>query len=367
MTAAPVPTPAPAPANATAPAPAPRLEFGIIIGDVPDTISPREHMDRIVRQVTAAQESGFTYICIGQHFLYRSFRWPQPIPLLAHLAAITEPHVKLVASVLIVPFYHPVVLAEELATLDMVSGGRLIVGVGAGYRQEEFDLLQVPYAERFARLEEAVELIKLAWSQPSFSFEGRFWQLRDATTHVRPVQEPRPPIWFGAMGPTGIRRSARLGDGWMITVETSWADAEASLEAFAAERTRLGLPHVAVPIRREIVVGRDAEHALAIYEERALDRFLAYADRGADFVAADRDAFSEEFREWARARAVIGSAQECVERLRALDPARIGPIIIRPSWPGMTPDEVDASIREVGATVVRALERPPARTHADVE
>ncbi len=331
------------------------LEFGIILGDVPDSVPPREHLEQIVRQVRAAQESGFTYICIGQHFLYRSFRWPQPIPLLAHLAAITEPQMKLVASVLIVPFYHPVVLAEELATLDMVSGGRLIAGVGAGYRQEEFELLQVPFDERFARLEEAVELIKLAWSRPSFSFEGRFWQLRDATTHVRPVQEPRPTIWFGAMGPAGIRRSARLGDGWMITVETAWSDAEASLDVFSAERLRLGLPQVAVPIRREIVVGRDAEHALAIYEERALDRFLAYAERGAGFVAEDRGRFSAEFREWARARAVIGSAPECAERLRALDAGRIGPVIVRPSWPGMTPDEVDAYIREVGNTVVRPV------------
>jgi alkanesulfonate monooxygenase SsuD/methylene tetrahydromethanopterin reductase-like flavin-dependent oxidoreductase (luciferase family) len=342
-------------AGGSAPGRSRRLEFGIILGDVPDTVPPTEHLVRIRRQVQTAQEHGFTYICIGQHFLYRSFRWPQPIPLLAHLASITEPHVKLVASVLIVPFYHPVVLAEELATLDLVSGGRLVVGVGAGYRREEFELLQVPFAERFQRLEEAVELMSVAWSKEQFSFAGRFWQLTDATTHVRPVQQPRPTLWFGAMGPIGIRRSARLGDGWMVTVETPFSDVEASLTAFDGERRRLGLPSVPVPIRREIIVGRDADDALATYEERALDRFLAYSERGADFVADDRGQFRREFRRWARDRAIIGSAAECVERLGALDAERLGPVIVRPSWPGMTPDAVDDYIRELGDSVVSAV------------
>ncbi len=333
------------------------LEFGIILGDVPDTVEPREHLDRILRQVETAQRHGFSYICIGQHFLYRSFRWPQPVPLLARLAAVTDPHVKLVTSVLIVPFYHPVVLAEELATLDMVCAGRLVVGVGAGYRREEFDLLQVPFEERFARLEEAVALMEQAWSQPSFTFEGRFWQVHDATTHVRPVQQPRPPLWFGAMGPIGIRRAARLGDAWMITVETSFSEAQSALHTFERERRRLGLPVGRVPIRREIIVGRDVDHALDLYESRARDRFLAYAERGADFVAGDADRLREGFREWALERAILGSADDCVAQLRRLDPARLGPVIVRPSWPEMTPDAVDHYIEDVGRNVVAKFSR----------
>jgi alkanesulfonate monooxygenase SsuD/methylene tetrahydromethanopterin reductase-like flavin-dependent oxidoreductase (luciferase family) len=332
-----------------------RLEFGIILGDVPDAVDPREHLDRILRQVETAQQNGFTYICIGQHFLYRSFRWPQPVPLLAHLAAVTDPQVKLVTSVLIVPFYHPVVLAEELATLDMVCRGRLIVGVGAGYRQEEFDLLQVPAQERFARLEEAVALMELAWSRPQFSFDGRFWQLHDATTHVRPVQQPRPPLWFGAMGPIGIRRAARLGDGWMITVETSFSEAQAALDTFDAERRRHDLPLVRVPIRREIIVGRDVEEAVDAYASRARDRFLAYAERGAGFIADESDRLREGFREWALERAILGSADDCVSQLARLDATRLGPVIVRPSWPDMSADAVDDYIRDVGRNVVAQL------------
>jgi alkanesulfonate monooxygenase SsuD/methylene tetrahydromethanopterin reductase-like flavin-dependent oxidoreductase (luciferase family) len=332
-----------------------RLEFGIILGDVPDSVGPREHLDRILRQVETAQEQGFTYICIGQHFLYRSFRWPQPIPLLAHLAALTDPHVKLVVSVLIVPAYHPVVLAEELATLDMVTRGRLIIGVGAGYRREEFDWLQVPFRERYARLEEAVELMQLAWAEPSFSFEGRFWQIHDATTHVHPVQQPRPPLWFGAMSPTGIRRAARLGDAWMITVETPLSDVPDLLATFDAERRQHGLPSGRMPIRREIVLAPNADQALRSYEARAGERFLAYAERGAEFLAAEGDRLREGFRDWANDRAILGSADECVDRLRDFDPERLGPVIVRPSWPGMSADAVDAYLSDVGQNVVAAF------------
>jgi alkanesulfonate monooxygenase SsuD/methylene tetrahydromethanopterin reductase-like flavin-dependent oxidoreductase (luciferase family) len=332
-----------------------RLEFGIILGDVPDSVSPREHLDGILRQVETAQEHGFTYICIGQHFLYRSFRWPQPIPLLAHLAAVTDPHVKLVVSVLIVPAYHPVVLAEELATLDMVTRGRLIVGVGAGYRREEFEWLQVPFEQRYKRLEEAVELMQLAWSEPSFSFAGRFWQLNDATTHVRPVQEPRPPLWFGAMSPIGIRRAARLGDAWMITVETALSDVPDLLATFDAERRTHGLPTTRVPIRREIILAPDVDEALSIYETRAGERFLAYAERGAEFLAVERDRLREGFRDWAHERAILGSADECVARLAQFDADRLGPVIVRPSWPGMDGDAVDRYLTDVGRNVVSAL------------
>lgn len=342
-------------AEPPASAPSTGLEFGIIIGDVPDRVTPREHLNLILRQVDTAQEQGFTYVCIGQHFLYRSFRWPQPIPLLAHLAAMTDPQVKLVISVLIVPLYHPVVLAEELATLDMVSNGRLIVGVGAGYRREEFDWFGVPFEERFARLDEAIELIQLAWSRDSFSFDGRFWSVHEASTHLRPLQQPRPPLWFGAMSKPGIRRAARLGDGWMITVETPLSEVPGLLTVFGEERAAHGLPPTRIPIRREIVLGSSSDEALDTYSARAGERFRAYAERGADFLAAEGDRLREGFGGWARERAIIGTGPECVARLRHFDAGSLGPVIVRPSWPGMSPEAVGCYLRDVGRQVIAEL------------
>src|ERR1700733_5075473 len=136
-----------------------RHSFGIILGDQPVTVDARAHLDMVLSQVEAAQRNGFTYICLGQHFLYDGFRWLQPIPLLARLAAETGAEVRLAPTVIVSPFYHPVVLAEELATLDIISDGRLIVGVGSGYAPAEFEHMQVPYEERFRRMEEGIELM----------------------------------------------------------------------------------------------------------------------------------------------------------------------------------------------------------------
>lgn len=329
-----------------------RLEFGIILGDVPVTTGPEQHLDNILRQVEAAQRNGFTYVCIGQHFLYEGLRWLQPVPLLARLAGETNADVKLAPTVLIVPFYHPVVLAEELATLDIVSGGRLVVGAGTGYRQAEFDYLGVPYTERNERLTEALALMGRLWTEDTVTFEGRFWQLHEAPTHLHPIQQPRPPVWMGAMKPPGIKRAARLADAWMIVPEAPFAEVERDLALYDAERAAHGLDLPRLPIRREIVAGDSMEDALDRYAARSAERYRAYAQRGhPELVRHDFDA---GFRAWALERAILGTPDQCIERLRELGP-RFGPVIVRPSWPGMRTEEVVVYLDDVGERVVSAF------------
>ena len=149
------------------------MEAGIILGDVRTSVPPSEHFRDLLVQVEAAQRNGFTYVAIGQHFLYDDFRWLQPIPTLARLAGELDAHVRLAATVIIVPLHHPVVLAEELATLDIVSEGRLVVGAGLGYRKEEFRLLGVDFVERVPRFEEALELIVQLWTADRVTHAAR--------------------------------------------------------------------------------------------------------------------------------------------------------------------------------------------------
>jgi alkanesulfonate monooxygenase SsuD/methylene tetrahydromethanopterin reductase-like flavin-dependent oxidoreductase (luciferase family) len=326
-------------------------QFGIILGDVRVEVDARTHFDWVLRQVEAAQHSGFTYICIGQHFLYESFRWLQPIPLLARLAASVDPHIRLVASVLVTPFYHPVVLAEELATLDIVSDGRLVVGIGAGYQAREFELMGVPHAERFRRMEEGLALMKSVWADDVVDFDGEFWQLQGGTPHVRPLQKPYPPIWMGAMKERGIKRAARIGDHWMIPPETPFDEAERSMAIFDAERDSLGLPRTRFPIRREIVLGPNLDVALETYRARSLPRYLAYAERGHTSLAAQ--GVASDFRSWALDRVIAGSSEDCLSQLAALDTDRLGPIIVRPSWPGMDIEDTLAYLEELGERVVK--------------
>lgn len=335
-------------------APGSRLEFGLILGDVPTSVDPRAQLEGILRQVEVAQRWGLTHICIGQHFLYNGYRWLQPIPLLARLAGETGPEVKLVTSMMIAPFYNPVVLAEELATLDIVCGGRLIAGFGAGYRAVEFDYLGVPYSERYTRFEEALALIRTAWRPQTFDFDGRYWQLEGATPHVTPLQQPGPPIWIGALLPLGVRRAARLGDSWMVVPELPFAEVEQYRLIFEAERAKYGLPSARLPIRREIVIGDDVESAMAVYESRTRERYLAYAARGQHHLDHGDD-LAGEFREWALNRAILGTPADCIAALERLDPAALGPVIVRPSWPGMSDEQVCDYLEQLGREVVSAF------------
>lgn len=326
------------------------MRFGVLLGDVPASVPPREHLDQLLRQVEAAQRNGFTSLVLGQHFLYGDVRWLQPIPTIARLAAEVDRDVRLATFVLVTPLHHPVVLAEELATLDVMTDGRLDIGLGMGYRREEFRQLGVPFGERVSRFEESVQLVRELWTKDVVSFTGRHWTLDGATPHLRPVQEPTPPIWIGANAAPGVLRSARLGDAWPIGPRMPLVEIERNLALYTAERERLGRPTGRHPLRREIVLGADRDAALARFTAMTADRFRAYAARERLAVpgsTADGDEAST---------AILGDRDAVVGQLRALD-ARlpIGVVIVRAQWPGMGPTDVTSYLDELGRDVVGVL------------
>lgn len=330
------------------------MEFGILMGDQPVASSPREHLDLMLRKVEAAQEAGFTYLTIGQHFLYDGFRWLQPIPLLSRLATELDDDVKLGTTVLIGPVHHPVILAEELATLDIITGGRLVVGIGTGYLPAEYEVMGMPFKQRYRLLEELIEVMTKLWTQERVTHHGRFWTIEDAPTHIRPVQDPRPPIWLGAMKETGVRRAARHGDVWTITPQQTIDQVEDLIRIYVEERVAAGLPLNKLPLRRELMIGRDFDDAVDRFAAVARVKYEAYAARGMDLLAdeAVRDAFVETVKD----HVVLGSADEVREEIRAIA-ARlpIGPFMVRPHWPGMDADQTAAYLRQVGDEVVKPL------------
>jgi alkanesulfonate monooxygenase SsuD/methylene tetrahydromethanopterin reductase-like flavin-dependent oxidoreductase (luciferase family) len=331
-----------------------RMEIGVILGDVRSSLPPREHLDNLLRQVEAAQRNGITYVTIGQHYLYGDLRWLQPIPTLARIAAELDDSVTLATTIVQVPLYHPIALAEELATLDILTGGRLVVGAGAGYRRDEFDAFGIDFRQRFAMLDEALTLIKRLWTEPVVTFSGRFWSVTDARPHLVPEQQPHPPIWVGAMTETGVRRSARLGDGWPITPETRVPDIVRLLSVYEDERSRLGLAQVRHPLRHEIVPAVTAELAYERFESMAKARLLAYAQR--QLATRDAGEIGADFRALAEKEAFLGTPQECVEQIAALAAiAPIDPILVRAQWPDMSGDDVVAYVDDLGRDIVPAV------------
>jgi alkanesulfonate monooxygenase SsuD/methylene tetrahydromethanopterin reductase-like flavin-dependent oxidoreductase (luciferase family) len=337
------------------------MEVGIILSDLPTRMPAAEHFDSILRQAEAAQRNGMTYVMLGQHFLFPGSRWLQPVPLLARLAGELDPSVRLATSVMLAPLYHPVLLAEELATLDIVSGGRLTVGLGTGYVPEEFEALGVPFEERVPRLEECVALLEALWGNDRVTFEGRFWTLRDAPVHLRPVQTPRPPLWIGAIGRAGVRRAARIGDAWLITPTAAADDVVAMVELFAAERAELGKPMGPQPLRREIVVGRDLADASNKAAAMGREWYQNMVDIGSPrFGPGGELATIEDF---VLTGFVVGSAEDCVREIRGIgDRVPVDPVVTRAHWPGMSTEQAVAYIDSLGEELVPMLrEVEPAR------
>lgn len=327
------------------------MDVGIILGDVPVSTSAQAHLSMLLRQVEAAQRAGVRYITMGQHFLYDGYRWLQPIPTLARLAAEVSPETKLVTTVILLPLYHPVVAAEELATLDVVSEGRLIVGVGLGYRQSEFVNLGVEFDQRVERFEEALELMTRLWTEPHVRHQGRHFEV-DGDTHITTWQQPRPPLWVGADSAAGVRRAARLGDAWVIGPNKDPDNIGRLVDVFGAERTRLGLPAATHPIRRDVAFGPNPDNALAGFAARTAARYRGYATN-------ERSGYGAVSLESLARHVVHGTVEDCVTAVRGLaSQLPIGPLIVRPQWPGMTTAEVVSYLDQLGGLVdgLRGLE-----------
>ena len=171
--------------------------------------------DHVVQPRTV--ESQYPYSVTGdiqQAHLTASDERLEQITTLAYLAGITD-HIKLVTSVMIIPYRNPILTAKMLSTLDMLSKGRLILGAGVGWMEEEFELLDTePFAERGAVTNEYLRAFIELWTNDDPTFEGKYVNFSNITFLPKPVQKPYPPIWIGGQSKPAIRRAAQIGNAW---------------------------------------------------------------------------------------------------------------------------------------------------------
>ena len=166
-------------------------------------------LDQMGAYLRHAEDLGFETAMLIDHLLvappaYR-VAWLEPIALLSALAGVTRT-MRLGTMVLVLPFRDPVAFAKEWATLDVLSGGRSVLGVGVGWNEAEFAALRIPYRERGRRMTEMLEAITALWAGDHVTYEGRHYQFRDLSVFPKPVQRPHPPIWIGG----GTQPSARI-------------------------------------------------------------------------------------------------------------------------------------------------------------
>lgn len=216
----------------------------------------------------------------------------EPLSTLLFVAAVTE-RARLGTTVLVLPMRNPVLHAKVMATLDHLSGGRFILGAGAGWLKEEFEALAMPFDHRGARLEEYLQVIKNLWTKDDPSFEGRYYRLGNVACYPRPAQQPHPPIWIGGNTEPALRRAARIGDAWHGAGSTpeEVASAAEKLRAYAREAGRAP-EEVAVTVRTGLRADDDPD--------AVLERMRRYKEAGVNHLCLETS-----FRDPARAYAAL--------------------------------------------------------------
>ena len=163
-----------------------------------------------VAQAVFAEQLGFDSVWFTEHHFLDDGHLPNFVPVAGAVAARTK-RVRLSTDICLAPFYHPLRLAEDLAVLDNISGGRMELGIGMGYAAHEFKGFNIPQSRRVSLTEELVEILRLAWTGERFSFHGKRYDFEDITVTPRTVQAGGPPLWIAGMSAGSAERAARFG------------------------------------------------------------------------------------------------------------------------------------------------------------
>ena len=262
-------------------------------------------------------------------------------------------------NIVLLPLHNPVEMAEIGAFLDVTSGGKFMLGVGLGYRPEEFDMFHVPIKQRASRMAEGVEIIRRLWSENNVTHKGRYWQFENTTIGPRPLQKPRPPILIAAQVEASIVRAAQISDGWCAVPSTDMTQTAAEADLFRAARAEAGLPPARHMARLyEVVCAPDEATALQRAAPFLLEKYAAYSSWGLLGVSLNKsDAPEAQLKQLAAGRFAVGSPAQVTEAL--MDQHRIGinHMTMRVSWPGMKQDDILAGIELLAREVLPEVRR----------
>ncbi len=195
---------------------------------------------RALEEMAYADELGFDSVWLAEHHFSNYGYCPNPLTLAVKVSSMTK-NVRIGTAVLVLPFWHPLRMAEEIALADVLTEGRLDVGVARGYQRYEFDRLGLSIEESRSRSDETLEVVLKALRNIGFSHEGEHFQIPETTTFPRPLQDPHPPVWLAASSEESIETAVRLGLNCFTAASTRPVDVPAkSWQTFAAKKRELG-------------------------------------------------------------------------------------------------------------------------------
>lgn len=308
-----------------------------------------------LEQIAYAEQLGFDSVWITEHHFIEDGYTPSVLPIAAAIAARTS-RIRIGTWVLLLPLHNALRVAEDAATVDILSGGRLDLGMGLGYRLEEFEAFGVDRRQRGRLMDEGVELIRRAWTEERVTFSGRFYNVRDLPVTPRPVQRPHPPIWLGARGDRPARRAARFRAPLLLV-----GPAEV-YGAYAAALREEGVDPTGMPVlgSRASIVSDDPERDWATLRDHVHYTGSLYGEwyrEAADLPTdAERIGRAVEDPEVRRAGYLIGPAAEVIAGIEAWRQAVPYTHMIFTATPaGMRTDQTNVWLERFAREVIPAF------------
>jgi alkanesulfonate monooxygenase SsuD/methylene tetrahydromethanopterin reductase-like flavin-dependent oxidoreductase (luciferase family) len=274
-----------------------------------------------IRYIVSAEELGFSSVFLVEHHFTGFGQVSASLNLLSYLAARTE-RIRLGTAVVVLPWHNPVLVAEEAATLDLLSNGRLDFGVGKGYRPYEFSGFCIPQDEATARFDEAIDVIRRAWtSKGRFSYSGTRWHYDNIVVEPAPIQQPHPPFWLGAGSAESIQRAAREGYNLLLDQIAPVDVIIDRVRIFREECERVGRLYdpMMVGVTRGLqIVHNEEERKRAIVTRREVLKNIGDLARGPGAeryhnIKDDADSFELDDAP------LLGTPEEIIARLKRLE------------------------------------------------
>jgi alkanesulfonate monooxygenase SsuD/methylene tetrahydromethanopterin reductase-like flavin-dependent oxidoreductase (luciferase family) len=289
-------------------------------------------------QTIRAEELGFDSVWFPDYLTYpeRTY-WPSPLINLAGFATATD-DIKLGTSVLQLPLYDPVRLACDIAMLDTISEGRLTLGVGLGYRAEEYEALDIPFEDRGYRMRKYLELLEEIFRGGTVSVSNEYRTLSEFQLPVDPVQKPHPSIYHGGFGDHSIRRAAEYCDGWFPYSPAGMEKVRAGLRQFDEYREDAGRDAVEdFPFLINAFLDEDRSSARQRAKSFLMDTYQTYQDQESPVSSMSGELTDDSFSEWAEDRFAIGTPDDCIDFIERWDDAvGIDHLVVRTYFDGMT-------------------------------
>ena len=288
------------------------MKFGIYssIADPPRGERLDQRIDEVIAEAKLAEEVGFDSCFFGEHHQDKDGFLPSPLIVATAVAAHTST-LNVGTSVILLPLHNPVHLAEDVITLDLVSKGRIILGVGLGYQEADFRAFEVPVRQRVGRFEEGMEIIRHCWSGEPFSFHGEYHQLENLHITPSPFQQPAPPLWIGASTLPGARRAGRMADGFVAGPSTDLANTIELVETYREAAVRAGREPL-VALMRDAWVAETRAEAREVYGPEVMTAYRYYWRNGLSEFRSIGSEGEITLDNLGPDRLILGEPEECV-------------------------------------------------------